>query len=225
MTRPALQTRLRRYTTTALLVMVVAASALATVVVHADVNRLAELADAVVDAKVEKRAVAFEAERGAIWTTYELAVSKTLLGDERERVTVHVPGGAVGDIEQEVSGTAQMKVGQRVVLFLTKEAERLQVLGQAQGCFRVERDDASKALVCRNDLEGLALVTESGDGVDARPIEMRLDELVRRVERVATRRAEAERQRREAQERKLEELRIRAERNAEKTRGKPGGAK
>ena len=223
MTRSALQSR--RPLAAALWIAVAAAGALATVVVRADVDRLAELADVVVEGTVEKRAVVFEAERGAIWTTYELVVGKTLLGEEHARVTVHVPGGAVAEIQQEVSGTARLKVGQRAVLFLTKESERLQVLGQAQGCFRVELDSESNELVCRNDLDGLALVTESGDQVDARPIEMRLDEMRRRVGRVAQERVAAERRRREEQQRKLEELRIRAERNAERTRGKPGGAK
>ncbi len=216
--------RLRHRFAAAATVVLLAGAALATVVVHADVDRLAALADVVVDGKVEKRATAFDAAAGAVWTTYDVAVGETLLGAARERVTIHVPGGAVGDIAQEVAGTARLKVGERVVLFLAREDERLLVLGQAQGCFRVERDATSGKLVCRNSLAGLALVGESGERVDAAPTRMRLDALRRRVKGVAAERAAAERRRRAERARKLAVLRARAQRTAERTRGKPGGA-
>ena len=214
-----------RRSVAALAVVAGAAVALATVVVHADVDRLAALADAVVDGQVEKRAVVFEAERGAVWTTYEIAVGETLLGAPVERVTVHVPGGAAGGIVQEVSGTARPELGRRVVLFLSREEGRLLVLGEAQGCFRVERDEETKELVCRNDLDGLALVDERGRDVEAGPTVMRLGALRERVLAVAASREEAQRRRREERERRLAELRRQAERNAERTRGKPGGAR
>jgi hypothetical protein len=208
----------------ALAVLACATLAAATVVLRADVDRLAELADVVVDGKVERRSVVFEAAQGAVWTRYEVRVSETLLGTERAVVTVHVPGGRAGDLVQEVSGTAQLKVGHRTVLFLTNEEDRLLVLGQAQGCFRVEKAADGKTLVCKNDVEGLALVDEAGRHVEGAATEMRHAALVRRVARVARKRAEDEERRRAEREKRLDELRERAERNAERTRGKPGGA-
>lgn len=207
-----------------LVVLLLAATAAATVVVRADVRRLARLADLVVDGEVTKRTVVVEPGSGAIWTTYEVDVTETWLGAARDHVVVHVPGGEAGGLSQEISGTARPRVGRRAVLFLTLEDTRYLVLGQAQGCFRVERADDGEALVCRNDVAGLALVDDSGKPVEGRATELGLDELRRRVRAVAEERDEAERRRREARARKLAELRESAERNAERTRGKPGGA-
>lgn len=205
-------------------VLLLAATAAATVVVHADARRLSRLADLVVDGQVTKRAVVVEPGSGALWTTYEVDVTETWLGAARDDVVVHVPGGEAGGLSQEVSGTARLRVGKRTVLFLTLEDGRYLVLGQAQGCFRVERGDDGETLVCRNDIEGLALVDDSGRPVEGRATELRHEELRRRVRAVAQEREEAERRRRAARARKLAELRESAERNAERTRGKPGGA-
>ena len=120
---------------------------------------------------------------------------------------------------------ARLKKGERAVLFLSKEDDRLVVLGEAQGCFHVTKDRKTGALVCRNDLRGLALVGADGKQVAAAPTHLLLDDLRAKVATALRDKAEEERLRREAEERRLAALRERAERRAEHLRGKPGGGK
>jgi len=216
---------LRSVLMSAAVVLGMTAIGLATIVVRADVAKLSKLADVIVDATVESKRTELDATGGAIWTIYELRVAETLAGSKRESLTIHVPGGTAGALTQEISGTARLQSGERAVLFLTNEDDRLLVLGQAQGCLRVTTDKKTGALVCRNDLNGLALVGDDGAGVAAEPISMTLEQLRKKVTAALREKADEERLRREAEERRLEELKARALRNAELMRDKPGGTR
>jgi len=145
-----LRTRLSRSVLfTAVLVLLAATTGLATVVTHADLTKLTQLADVIVDATVESQRTEFEPAQGAIWTVYELRVTETLTetlaGTERKTLSIHVPGGTTAGLTQEISGAVRLDVGERAVFFLTKEEDRLLVLGQSQGCFRVTRRAVKRA--------------------------------------------------------------------------------
>ncbi len=141
-----LRTRLSRSVLfTAVLVLLAATTGLATVVIHADLAKLTQLADVIVDATVESQRTEFEPAQGAIWTVYELRVTETLAGAERKTLSIHVPGGTTAGLTQEISGAVRLDVGERAILFLTKEEDRLLVLGQSQGCFRVTRKAVKRA--------------------------------------------------------------------------------
>lgn len=201
-------------------------AALASVVLRADIEALARKSDRAVEGVVRESTVVLEAAQGRIWTRHRLDVTKTLVGTPSEQLVVHVPGGRVGDIEQSVHGSARLEEGARVALFLWEDdGQRLRVLGQAQGCFRVEADAASGEAVATNDVAGLTLVDPAMRPVRARRTRLRLADLRRRVSAARRALVEEERRRKEAVERRLEELRKRAEQNEERTRGRPGGAR
>ena len=48
-------------------------------------------------------------------------------------------GGKVGRIEMRVEGAARFRVGEHVLLFLTRRGSRLYVTGMIQGTFRIRR--------------------------------------------------------------------------------------
>jgi len=219
----AMRSPLRTIILSAASVIAMAALSLATIVVRADVARLAKLADVIIDGTVESRQTTLDRQSGAIWTTYRLRVSETLAGTHHKLATFHVPGGEVDGLSQEISGVTRLEKGERAVLFLAKEEDRLLVLGQAQGCFRVTKNAKTGALMCRNDVAGLVLVGDDGKRIEAAPISESLKSLRAKVRAALDEKAEEERLRREEEERRLDELRKRAERNAELMRGKPGG--
>ncbi len=205
--------------------LAIAAVATAAVTVRADIERLTRNAELVVDADVLATSTSFDAATGSVWTVHDLRVRETLRGDaEATRLRVHVPGGTAGGISQDVSGTARLAEGERRVTFLWRDGERLQVVGQAQGTFLVTRG-AEGELACTNDVAGLVLVDPTGKAVDAGAITVSLADLGRRVRRVDDdEKAERERRKR-ALAARLARLREQAVRNAESTRGKPGGAR
>lgn len=206
------------------------AVASATVVLRTDVEDLTDLCHRAVLARVESQAVETEADSGRIWTTWRVRVEESWLGGldgggAADRIVVSVPGGAAGGVTQDYEGGARLDVGGRSVLFLWKRPDgRYLVVGEAQGAFRVRRDDAAGIDVCENDIEGLALVDRAGKTAEATPLKLSLADLRTRVAAARERRAARDREARAAYERRMAERRARAERSAALSRGKPGGA-
>lgn len=95
-------------------------------------------------------------DRSLIVTDYSLRIEERLQGDAPGRVTISIPGGAVGDETHETSVSFPLEVGARYLLFL-RDLDRptlTPVTGAWQGAFR-EKDalafsgivDAARALV------------------------------------------------------------------------------
>ncbi len=208
----------------AVLVLCVAAVATATVVVRADLDTLTKHSDLIVDATVKSKTVAFDAAGGSIWTEYRLTVHQTLLGELPETLVVSAPGGEVAGLIQEMHGAAAMIEGQRAALFLENEAGRYLVLGEAQGCLTVKKDAKTGRLVCRNQIHDLLLVDETGSHVDAKPLRIELVKLKAHIAKFVEAREARRREQSEALAKRLAALRVAAERSAELSRGKPGGA-
>jgi hypothetical protein len=205
----------------ALVAALCAAPADGSVVRRMNVEDLTRTCAVAVEGSVVERTVRMES--GRIWTKYSVRVTSKLVGSAADDVSVHVPGGRIGNLSQHVHGTASMKTGEQVVLFLWKDSgERLQVLGQSQGAFHVERDAKSGRLVCRNRVDDLVLVDRGARRVAKKSVRLTLDSLRARVkaelERVEQRRkAEAA-----ARRKRLAARKRAAERNAERLRGRPG---
>jgi hypothetical protein len=208
----------------AALALFLAGTASATVVLRAGVEDLASICHAAVLGTVETRSVALDRAAGQVWTSYRVRVDENWLGAPGSTVVVSVPGGEAEGITQDFEGGARLETGGRTALFLWRRDDgKLIVLGEGQGAFRVTRDAATGADVCANALDGLALVDRAGKRVDATPLRTTLDDLRTRVAAARTAREERERAAREAYERRMAELRKRAEESAELARGKPGG--
>lgn len=202
----------------------------ATIVVRADVEEMTTLCRRCVVGTVRGRSVSLDRERGAISTTWRIRVDEAWVGENAAEIAVTVAGGVIPkagargeDLSQDYAGAPRFADGERVVVFLWKDAQdRLQVLGEAQGAFRVTRDEALGEDVCENRVEGLSFVDRAGKDVIAAPTRLTLRDMRRRVGDARTAREVREKAAREALDRRLEAMRRRAEALLEQTRGRPG---
>lgn len=208
----------------AVLLVALAATARASVALRASVEDLTEASRCVVEGVVVDHATSLDRAAGAIWTRWRVRVDASLVGAPAKEVVVRVRGGKVGTLVQETIGAPRLDDGERVVVFLGEEADGArEVVGMAQGVFRVETDPASGAVVCRNDLSGLSLVDAAGREVAQEPLRFTLADLKSQVTAAHERADALRRTAREALDRRFAEWRRAAERHMALTRGRPGG--
>lgn len=129
--------------------VVVNTSAHATVVRALDVAQKARIAQAIVVARVEKQEPRWMTEGGAVKTIVTLTVEQTLKGKptKGQKIQVVIPGGRIGDLVHEVSGTSSYTAGERAVLFLEPHPDGWVELGIGIGKYDVK------------DVGGVATVT------------------------------------------------------------------
>lgn len=115
--------------------------AAATTLVREDVASLTRTADTVVRGTVLRQASRWTRDGRRIVTEVEVSVAETLKGAAGEpTVRLLQPGGEVGELAQRVDGVARFRAGEEVVVFLRGQGPGpSQVVGMAQGKFRVER--------------------------------------------------------------------------------------
>lgn len=145
-----------------------ASRAEATVIVPLSVEEMSREAAAVVRGKVVSRQGAWDEEQRRIYTYTEVQVSETLhaKGSVPPTLVIRTLGGEVGNIGMKVSGTPQMTPGEEVLLFLridALDASQFQVIGMAQGKYRIERS-ASGELLAVPSVEGLAFARPDAKG-------------------------------------------------------------
>ena len=165
------------------LLVAVAFPAFATTVVALDVPAMSRAADSIVQGRVVRVEPKLSKDGRRITTHVTVEVLESLkAGGAAATGTVEIvqPGGVVGDIGQKVHGTAHLQVGDEVVTFLERRgAKAYQLVGMAQGCFRVERSsDGAAAFAVQapeDDLFLLDPVTRAPVAKDTSP--MKLDEL------------------------------------------------
>ncbi|MCB1018639.1 MAG: hypothetical protein H6509_07760 [Bryobacterales bacterium] len=82
---------------------------------------------------------AWDAQRTAIWTHYEVRVSETLRGPASSTLTISEPGGVAGDVAMRVPGAPRLEVGEQAVLFAyPTPLGHWRIRGWGQGRFPVE---------------------------------------------------------------------------------------
>ncbi|MCA1828131.1 MAG: hypothetical protein ABR567_20500 [Myxococcales bacterium] len=147
----------------------------------ADVESLTAVSDAVVHASVVRTSSDWGKGGGQIFTAVVLRTIETWKGDPRRAITVVVPGGSIGELSQTVSGVAEFRAGEEVVVFLRERSiavysvERL-----ALGKFAVGPPSGLPKRAIR-DRKGLQCVGCAASESDDLP----LDELRARVLRSA----------------------------------------
>jgi hypothetical protein len=127
--------------------VVLAATTAATSPAHATVVRAlsvpekARIAQAIVVAKVERAEPRWMVEGGAIKTLVTLSVETAIKGKlaAKQKITVVVPGGKIGELVHEVPGVSRYVAGERAVLFLEPHPDGWVELGIGIGKYDVSK--------------------------------------------------------------------------------------
>jgi hypothetical protein len=122
------------------LIVVLASSIHATIVIPADVGELARDAVAVARGRVAAVDGRWTDDHRAIETIVTLEVERYLKGAFGATLQFRVPGGELGRLRSIVVGAPEFAVGDRVVIFLGARGPSVPyVLGLSQGVFRLVR--------------------------------------------------------------------------------------
>jgi hypothetical protein len=216
--------RWNRLRTILIALVALGATARASVAVRASVEDLAGASHCAVEGVVLDHATHLDRAAGVVWTRHRLRVDASLVGEPAKEIVVRVRGGKVGTLVQETIGAARLGDGERIVAFLGPEEDGArEVVGMAQGVFRVETDPKTGVTLCTNDVEGLSLVDAAGREVAPEPLHLTLSDLRTRVAAARERVEALRRTAREALDRRFAEWRRSALRHMEIARGRPGG--
>jgi hypothetical protein len=127
--------------------LVLSPRALATSMLHQNIDSLTQSSDAVVRGKVKTTQSRWSADHMRIITEVTIEVAEFFKGGSSSTLIVQQPGGEIDGIGQKVSGLASFSEGEEVVLFLEHlETDKYRVAGMAQGKYRVERSSDKKAV-------------------------------------------------------------------------------
>ena len=159
------------------LCLVLAPQALATSMLHQNIDSLTQSSDAVVRGKVRATQSRWSADHKRIITDVTIDVAEFFKGGGSSTLVVQQPGGEIDGIGQKVSGLASFSEGEEVVLFLEHlERDKYRVAGMAQGKYRVERSSDKKAVFVVPESAEEALVidpqTHAPVESDRRPMEL-----------------------------------------------------
>ncbi|WP_437738476.1 hypothetical protein [Sorangium sp. So ce1335] len=114
-------------------------SAQAAVAVQLSLEELVSRAAFVVVATATEQRSQWEELGGArrIVTYTRLSVDRPVAGQPDGEIWVRTLGGVVGDVGQQVSGDAQLRIGAQAMLFVSRAGGALVVSGMAQGHYPV----------------------------------------------------------------------------------------
>lgn len=95
-----------------------------------------------------------DSDKKTIYTTTTVSVDEVIKGTVRGRVEIRTRGGALDGVVVHVPIEPEFSVGERVVVFLTKDGRRFRTAGHSQGKFSVMPDpvegEAGDPVVVRN---------------------------------------------------------------------------
>jgi hypothetical protein len=121
------------------LALLLSSSAAATVLANWSLEDLVKRADLVVIGTVTAQEYVVDDKRRAVLTLSSVSVERTLMGKPVDAFTLTQLGGKAGSVVTEVMGDAQLKVGDRVLLFTFEHEDKQRYLvGMALGAWRVE---------------------------------------------------------------------------------------
>ncbi len=129
----------------------------ASVVRYQSIADLSRAASDVVHGVVTARVSFRDAALGRIVTRTTVRVSRALKGGGARDVVVQQMGGSVGGVKSHVIGDCEFRVGDEVVLFLTRHGATHTLLSLGQATFSVKADRAGNKFAVR-DMRGLARV-------------------------------------------------------------------
>jgi len=135
----------------------------ATVVEAMDLERMIELSDVIVHARVMRVAPQAERKHGYVFTEVELQVREVVKGEAGGRLTLLLPGGTLDGVRYSIPATSSFEPGEEMVLFLSRWREHLVQVAVGVGKLRVDRSDPETPRVF--DLSrGVAMRPAAGGG-------------------------------------------------------------
>lgn len=169
-----------------------AAQALASVAIPLALDDLVSQSKGIVVGTVTAIESHWDARRAAIDTTIEIAVSDILKGGPAvPTVTLKQSGGTVGGVHAWVNGSPEFALGERVLVFLSTNADgSLRVLQLAQGKLSIVADDFTGEEFAFQDPApaGLSLHSAPGGPPATLAVARRLEDLRQDIRRQAWRR-------------------------------------
>lgn len=150
----------------ALLLLLCAPAALATVVMALTMEEMTAMAPVVVHGHVRRSVTDWDEAHRSIWTWTEVEVRESLKGPKLRTALVKQPGGVVGGIGQSVSGVATFEAGEEIVLFLEPAVdEKNAYVVLAMGAGKVTLESSLGPKIARRNLAGLSFARRGGRGV------------------------------------------------------------
>ena len=131
-----------------------------------------EGSDVILVGRVADSRAHWSTDRSVILTDTEILVDDVWKGSvEGNRVVVQALGGSVDGIELEVDGSPALAVGERVVLFLTRQGDLFTTWGMKYGKLAVEGEGDGAFVL------GLLPTAIDGVGAAAEQVSLSLDDL------------------------------------------------
>lgn len=110
-----------------------------------DLKEMVAASDAIVHGRVVRHWSAWDASRQTIWTHYVLEPFEVLRGGTRAAWTISEPGGIVGDIGMDVSGSVPFADGEEVVVLMRRMPNSaMRVSGSGAGKYTVANGPGGK---------------------------------------------------------------------------------
>jgi hypothetical protein len=145
-------------------VMAASSAARATVAIPLTLKQLTKQSHVVVHGTVLAQESVWDSLDRKIYTYSRIGVLHGLKGGMTDtEIMVRQWGGTVGKLVMKIAGNADLKVGEEVVLFLTKDSQHHFVVAMAQGKFKVRADATGRKTVSR-DTKGMAFWVPSPNG-------------------------------------------------------------
>ncbi|MEZ5361080.1 MAG: hypothetical protein R2748_01760 [Bryobacterales bacterium] len=147
--------------------MALAAAAVAlhaTTVERLSFGQVVSQSSAIVHGTVVRSRMAWDADKVAIWTHYDIQVKSSLKGRPGPILTLSEPGGEVDGKHMQVVGAPRYEVGEEVVVFVAPTATGLlRTCGWGQGKFAVRASDQTPSgRVVRSGVGAVTLVEPAG---------------------------------------------------------------
>ncbi len=155
----------------------------ATTIRPMSVDRLTQLASAIVEAQATQTWSQWNAEHTQIYTYTRLTVTRTLKGQQTSSILVKQIGGTVGQIKEVAYGVRHFQPGDHAFLFLEPSAENdgtMRIVGLMQGNFIIYKTQAGETKVS-NGVPNVTVQSTSGQLTPYTGSHLSLNELETRV--------------------------------------------
>jgi hypothetical protein len=173
----------------ALLILLMVATANATMVKPMTVEELTDASAQIVEGQALESWTSWNPQHTRIYTYTRVKVSRALKGSAQDTLIIRQVGGSADGYTQHVAGVQPMSAKERALLFLRPSQANdgtMVIVGLMQGHFRVARDPQRGSLVVSNGVMGAEQVSK-GSVQNYKGQRLTLAEMERRIRKAANR--------------------------------------